>query len=301
MTARPNTERISVLAPAKINLCLQVGTKRPDGFHDLESLVVFAAHADVIVLERSSQISLAIEGPFAECLSAGEDNLVLRAARALAEHAKCAASVRIVLDKRIPVASGVGGGSADAAAALRGLARLWNLSIPADELMDVAASLGSDVPMCVASVPAWVEGRGERIAPLDPLPPLWLVLVNPLVGVPTGEVFRRLEYRTGAGMDDHPFGFADAAALLTFLRSATNDLQRPAIGIAPVIGAVLDALGNAPGVRLARMSGSGATCFGIVDDAESAKQCASALRLSHPDWWIVDTTLATPEFSAPRA
>jgi len=301
MTTQPDVDQIAVLAPSKINLSLHAGTKRSDGFHELESLVAFAAHADRLRLEPGDSISLLVKGPFARGLMAGDDNLVVRAARALAKHAKCEHGARIILDKRIPLASGVGGGSADAAAVLRGLVRLWDLKVEHVELMALAASLGSDVPMCVASVPAWVEGRGERILPLDAFPLLSLVLVNPMVEVSTGEVFRRLGHRTGVGLEERPFAFVDARSLLTYLHGVSNDLELPAIEVAPVIGVVLGALRQAPGVRLARMSGSGATCFAIVDDAAAARACASALRAGHPDWWVVETSLGTAGSAAPAA
>jgi len=266
------TNSVRVFAPAKINLFLHVGDKRADGFHPLESLAVFVDAGDTLTLERADELSLTIEGPFAEGLPVDTDNLVLKAASALN------ARGRIVLTKNLPVASGIGGGSADAAAALRGLNELYNLN--RTDLFEIAATLGSDVPVCVASKAAWMKGRGEILAQAT-VPPLSLVLVNPRLGVSTGEVFRTLGDRSGIGMlprwtDD----------LLPFLLKTTNDLETPARAIQPAIGDVLNALGKLPDVLLARMSGSGATCFGIFEDEASAANAARLLSVEHPGWWV---------------
>jgi 4-diphosphocytidyl-2-C-methyl-D-erythritol kinase len=190
---RPDVVRVA--APAKINLFLHVTRKRPDGYHDLQSLVAFADVGDVVTLERGPALSFAIDGPFAQGLEAEADNLVLRAARTLAERRPALAGARIRLTKNLPVASGIGGGSADAAAALRGLLALYGESLPKDELLALAASLGSDIPVCVASQTAWMEGRGEIVTPLPSLPPAHIVLVNPGISVATADVFRRLTIR----------------------------------------------------------------------------------------------------------
>jgi len=266
------TNSIRVFAPAKINLFLHVGDKRADGFHPLESLAVFVDVGDELTIERSSELSLSLDGPFAEGLQAESDNLVLGAARALN------ASGRITLTKNLPVASGIGGGSADAAAALRGLNELYGLN--RTDLETVAATLGSDVPVCVASKSAWMQGRGEILTPAAVLP-LAMVLVNPRVGVSTAEVFRTLKSRSGIGM-----GLTIKGDLLSFLKSTTNDLEAPARSIQPVIGEVLDALAAASNVQLARMSGSGATCFGIFKDSASAEIAAKVLSEAYPAWWV---------------
>lgn len=289
--------RIRIRAPAKINLCLHVGAKRPDGYHDLESLVVFAAFGDELLIERDRGFSLAIGGPFAEDLSRGDDNLVLKAARLLAARARADIGARFILTKRIPPASGVGGGSADAAAALRGLARLWNLRVSNDEMQTIAAVIGSDVPVCLDSKVAWMEGRGERVRSLRPLPGMSMILVNPKVQVSTAEVFRRLRQRRGTGFSPPPSSFAEAIDLVRYLQSTTNDLEPAAAQIAPVIGEVLEEIRRLPGVLLARMSGSGATCFGLMKDAESDRESIRGLRQRYRDWWVVETVLPPPQIA----
>lgn len=292
-------DRVVVHAPAKINLCLHVGTRRSDGYHDLESLVVFVETGDTLTLERAERLSLAITGPFAEALPVADDNLVLKAARLLAERMGCTAAAHILLTKRLPVASGIGGGSADAAATLRGLARLWQLDITTDELLEIAASLGADVPMCVASVAAWVEGRGERMSRVHGIPEIALVLANPMVAVSTAEVFAKLDRRTGVGRTQLPPIFNDVPAIVDFLRSTANDLQTPAVEIAPVIADVLKEMRRLPGVLFARMSGSGATCFGVFPDRQQAERAAADIQATHPGWWIAATGLASPELGKP--
>ena len=269
-------------APAKINLFLHAGEKRDDGFHALQSLAVFARIGDVLEFASADDLSLSITGPFAAGLSGGDDNLILRAARALAGDRGAA----IKLEKNLPVASGIGGGSADAAAALRGLRRLWNLSLDDSALAKIAASIGSDVPVCLASAPAWMEGRGEIVTALDALPSLSLLLVNPGVAVPTRAVFAALTKRSGTDLDLKSIKLHDTGELLALLDQTTNDLETPAITIQPVIGAVLAALRALPGSLLARMSGSGATCFAIFPDDDSCTQAAALLRARRPGWWI---------------
>jgi 4-diphosphocytidyl-2-C-methyl-D-erythritol kinase len=280
--------RISAFAPAKINLMLHVGDRRLDGFHALESLVVFADAGDMLNFEASDTLSLKVEGPFAMGLDGEGDNLVLRAARALAEYLGREATGAITLTKNLPVASGIGGGSADAAAALRGLARLWGADPYAEDLRSVAEALGSDVPVCVACRPAWMEGRGELLSPAKKMPTSQMVLVNPGVAVPTGRVFAGLRTRRGVSAIEHPVFERETWTLVEFLKETGNDLEAPALAIAPVIGEVLAALRAQPGAMLARMSGSGATCFALFgdDDAGAAPNAAQALKAAHPDWWI---------------
>lgn len=261
---------ITLKAPAKVNLFLHVGEKRADGYHALESLVVFAQAGDVLSVTPADTLSLAIDGPFAGGLST-TDNLVLKAARALGD-----GGAHITLTKNLPVASGIGGGSADAAAALRGLNQLWNLGHTDDALREIAATLGSDVPVCVASASAWMEGRGEILSPMV-VPSMAMLLVNPGVAVPTADVFCALKVRTGLG-----------ARHSTDLAGTTNDLEAPARAIQPAIGEVLDAIA-AQGPKLARMSGSGATCFGIFDSDDEASRAARALSEAHPGWWVQAT------------
>ncbi|GLS81730.1 4-diphosphocytidyl-2-C-methyl-D-erythritol kinase [Paracoccus marinus] len=263
-------------APAKINLALHVTGRRPDGYHLLDSLVVFTELGDRVTVAPGPP-SLRITGPFADDLPVTGDNLCLRAARSVG------ADAAITLYKALPVASGIGGGSADAAAVLRALGRR-----PA-----APEALGADVPVCLASVPARMRGLGEIVDPLPGVPALHLVLVNPRVPVSTPEVFRALRRRDNPGLPDLPAG-GDAALLVEWLKATRNDLQPPAIGLAPVIADALAALVDA-GAALARMSGSGATCFGIFPDAAAALRAAQSIAAVRPGWWIADTrTLPSP-------
>jgi len=273
---------VRVFAPAKINLFLHVGEKRSDGYHPLQSLAVFVHNVgDELVFRPASTLELKIIGPHGSQLSADSENLVLKAARAL--HANRGAE--IVLTKNLPVASGIGGGSADAAATLRGLKHLWNLDVDDTQLLDIAAQLGSDVPVCLKSEPAWMEGRGEILTPAVPMPDMAIVLVNPRVEVQTGKVFAALNTRHGTEMA-LPSGFSDAETLLAYLAQTGNDLEAPARSLAPVIGDMLDTLSMMQGARLARMSGSGATCFALFDNSKHARNAMHALREAHPAWWV---------------
>jgi 4-diphosphocytidyl-2-C-methyl-D-erythritol kinase len=280
-------------APAKINLFLHVGERRGDGFHPLQSLAVFTELGDRLTAEPADELSLAVDGPFAAMLSDESDNLVLKAARALAAKSGHAPTVKLSLTKNLPVASGIGGGSADAAAALRALSSLWGLTLDDAALGAIAAELGSDVPVCLASEPRWMEGRGEILSPIASLPRLTLLLVNPNVAVPTREVFAALEKRSFADRKLPPGRFRDIADLLRFLDASKNDLEEPARRIQPTIGAVLGTLAALPGALFSRMSGSGATCFALFPDDESCRRGAAMLSAAHKDWWIAPT--AVPE------
>jgi 4-diphosphocytidyl-2-C-methyl-D-erythritol kinase len=292
---------ITVLAPAKINLFLHVGERRDDDYHSLESLVVFAETADRLEFAPANAISLSVEGPFGRALAREKDNLVLKAARLVqSELGQSQAGARITLQKNLPVASGIGGGSADAAATLRGLDRLWELGTPEAVLLDLAARIGSDVPACLLSRPCWMEGRGERVKKLPALPQFPLVLVNPGVPVPTGPVFANLNARTGVGAilpPEHPV--ANLWDLLAYLADAGNDLEAPAAHLAPVIDDVLAALDREPGCALAQMSGSGATCFGLFHQEQFALGAAERIAQDHPDWWVRVTRLAAPDIGTP--
>jgi 4-diphosphocytidyl-2-C-methyl-D-erythritol kinase len=292
-------KRVVVAAPAKINLFLHVGNRRADGYHDLESLVAFAAIGDVVTIESDDGISLTVTGPFAHLLGTDEDNLALRAARLLAAETKNGIGARISLTKNLPVASGIGGGSADAAATLRGLVRLWQISLPANELQEIAESLGADVPVCLQSAPAWMEGKGERLVSLPPLPSLHLLLVNSGVSVPTGPVFDSLRERRGTGLVSPASPFEGVAALLRFLQQTTNDLEKPARAIAPEIGNVLETLLEQQGAQFARMSGSGATCFAIFDSEPELTKAAAQIAADHPNWWIRETKFVPESFAEP--
>ena len=271
---------ITEAAPAKLNLALHVTGRRDDGYHLLDSLVAFAGVGDVVTLEPGP-LSLRIEGPFAQGLPVG-DNLCLRAARLIG------ADAAITLTKILPVASGVGGGSADAAAVLRGLARMGH-ALPAG-----TERLGADVPVCLVSAPARMQGVGEIVTPLPPLPQMSLVLVNPGVALSTPQVFTAMERRDNPGLPPIPI-FDGFAGLVTWLADTRNDLEPAALSIAPVIGQVLDGL-RATGAAFARMSGSGATCFGLYDTPEGARIAATALK--QHGWWATATELAP--LPAPR-
>lgn len=264
-------------APAKLNLALHVTGRRADGYHLLDSLVCFAAMGDRIEL-APGPLSLAIHGPFAGGLAVADDNLCLRAARL------AGAEVAIRLTKNLPVSSGIGGGSADAAAVLRGLARMGH-PLPAQP-----EALGADVPVCLASDTARMQGIGEVLSPVPPLPRFWMVLVNPGVALSTPQVFAGLERRDNPALPPLP-RLPDLAALTGWLSLTRNDLEPAAIARAPVIASVLDAL-RAEGAAFARMSGSGATCFGLFDGAGQAQ--AAAASLARHGWWSVATELASP-------
>ena len=283
---------VTEAAPAKVNLFLHVGMRRADGFHPLQSLAVFTAMGDVLRADAAQRLSLTIDGPFAAGLAAEDDNLVLRAARALAAEAGTLAGAALTLTKNLPVASGIGGGSADAAAALRALKALWRTETEESILLEIAATLGSDVPVCVPVHAAYMEGRGEILTPVR-LPRLPMLLVNPGVAVPTKDVFAALKTRSGADLALPRDGFEDAGALLHFLETTCNDLEEPARRIQPVIGNVLDALASLPGAVMARMSGSGATCFALFADNDACARGAETLKTAHPGWWAAPThTLA---------
>ncbi len=282
--AGPAGPALAEPARAKVNLHLHVLGRRGDGLHVLDSLVVFPELGDRLEAERSHGLSLTIEGPFADQLSAGGDNLVLRAAEALRRRAsgrRPGAALR--LEKALPVAGGIGGGSADAAAALRLLNRLWRIGLPTRELARIGLALGADLPVCVgAPRPAMMGGVGEALAPAPRLPGFWLALANPGVQVSTAEVFRRLKVREGRPAQP-PAGFADPAALAEWLRRQSNMLEAPALEVAPAVGRVLEALRRAPECLLARMSGSGGTCFGMF--AEEAPAIAAAEALREAGFW----------------
>jgi 4-diphosphocytidyl-2-C-methyl-D-erythritol kinase len=275
----------AIKARAKVNLFLHVGEKREDGFHPLQSLAVFADFGDRLSAEDADDLSLVLEGPFAAGLE-GNDNLVLRAARTLAERAGRPAQAKITLTKNLPLASGVGGGSADAAAALRLLSNLWQLKYDEKVLRDIGATLGSDVPVCVRSQPAFMEGRGEILSPVTSLPQLPLLLVNPRVAIPTKDIFAALGERRGVGMKLPSGGFSDLADLLRFLEMTNNDLEAPAKAREPAIDDVLNALRRMPGALFTRMSGSGATCFALMPDDGGAARAAALLKEKYPNWWV---------------
>lgn len=272
-------------APAKINLTLHVTGQRADGYHLLDSLVAFADVGDTITAREADGLSLTVAGPCGGVLSAGPDNLVLRAA-ALFPPGRGAA---LTLDKRLPVASGIGGGSADAAATLRALAALWQVPLPAGAAV---LGLGADVPACLMGRSLRMSGVGEAVHPLGQLlPTAALVLANPGVALSTPAVFAALGRRDNAPMPRDLPRLRDLTEMAAFLAMMRNDLEEPAQRLAPVIAQVKAALSAQPGCRIARMSGSGATCFGLFADPLAASAAASAIRVAEPGWWVAAAPL----------
>ena len=269
------------IARAKVNLYLRVTGRRADGYHLLDSLAVFADAKDIVTAGHAEELTLDIRGGEAVALTAEPDNLVLRAARALAEATGRAPKAAITLTKLLPVASGIGGGSADAAAALRVLDALWETGLDAAALEAIAAQLGADVPVCIASRPARMMGVGEILSAAPELPACGLLLANPRIALPTPQVFRarRGEFSPPAEM---PERLADAVALADWLRPLGNDLQDAALSLCAAIAEVLSAIAAQPGCLLARMSGSGATCFGLFATPAQAQAAAKALPAA---WW----------------
>lgn len=267
-------------ARAKLNLALHVRSRRADGYHELETLFAFVEHGDRVRVAPAAELTLTLAGPYAGALAGEGDNLVLRAARRFAE-AFGGGPWAIELEKNLPVASGIGGGSADAAATLRALARLAGLDVHDARLFAIADALGSDVPACLLGKTALGRGRGELLEPVEGMPGTPTLLVNPGVAVSTAEVFAGWD-----GLDRGPIG---KGTLVDIARAGRNDLEAPARSVAPVIGDVLDALEHQPGVLLARMSGSGATCFALFESAEARAAAAAAMP---GGWWCAETSLA---------
>jgi 4-diphosphocytidyl-2-C-methyl-D-erythritol kinase len=285
---------------AKVNLSLRVVGRRADGYHDLESVVAFADCADRLTLEPGGELRLATTGPLAAACGETSDNLVFKAAKLLADAVPNLKLGAFALDKVLPVAAGIGGGSADAAAALRLLARLNNLSLDDPRLQEVALATGADVPVCLFSRACDMTGVGEQLLPLA-LPSMPCVMVNPRVPVATKDVFRELGLRNGellVGATDvlespaWPEQGGSIADWVEVLETVANDLEAPALRIEPVIGDVLGALRSSAGVKLARMSGSGATCFAIYGASAEAHAAAETIRRDHPGWWVHAGTLS---------
>ena len=286
-------------APAKINLTLRVLGRRADGYHELESLVAFAGVGDALTFAPGGALTLAVSGPTAQAVGDNADNLVLKAARALAGRIAGLTLGGFVLSKRLPVAAGLGGGSADAAAALRLLARANGVALDDPRLMQAAQATGSDVPVCLDPKPRLMRGVGDVLsAPLD-LPRLFTVLVNPGVAVSTRDVFAALNLASvpasGGASSPTPLvseGWGgEPTAFVAALARERNDLEAPAIELEPAIANVLAVLQALPGCRLARMSGSGATCFGLFPTNAAAAAAARTLRVGYPQWWVRATVL----------
>lgn len=276
---------ITELAPAKINLALHVRRRREDGYHELETLFAFLRGGDVIRIDAADAPSFTLTGPFGPTLAAeaSDDNLVTRAAARFANRFGIAQPVAIELEKHLPIASGIGGGSADAAATLRALARLNDIDPHASELFEIAATLGADVPACLLGKSAVGEGVGDRLQAVVGVEDAPVLLVNPRVAVSTGAVFEAWD-----GIDR---GAMPEGSLIDRAIAGRNDLEPPARVIAPVIGDVVAALSEGQGVVLARMSGSGATCFALYDSLQARDEAAARIAAAHPDWWQMASTL----------
>jgi 4-diphosphocytidyl-2-C-methyl-D-erythritol kinase len=272
-------------APAKINLALHVLGRRSDGYHELDSIVAFATVADRLTFADADEWRLDITGHFSAELSRTADNLVLQAALAFADaFPSLSRQYHITIEKNLPVAAGIGGGSADAAACLRALARLAG-GADAERLRAIAAGLGADVPVCLLGKACRMRGVGDHLDPLGEIAPMPAVLVNPRQPVATAEVFARLALEPG----DTAFEGLVAGADLASYR---NDLTGPALAVAPVIGEVMQALQGAPDLHFARMSGSGATCFGIFSSSGEAEAAALEIMRAHPEWWVMPTIIS---------
>ena len=275
-------------AHAKINLALHIIGRRPDGYHELDSIVAFADVADVLTLAPAAKVSISLSGPFASDLPLGDENIILTAWHLLASFAgeknTPFSPVKFHLEKNLPVASGIGGGSADAAAALRGLIQYFKTSISSRDLDDLALQLGADVPICLRQKTNRMRGIGEIIEPIDINLPSGIVLVNPRIPATTSNVFEALGLAPGQS-------FGTPIGDLNNIRSWHNDLTAPAIKIVPEIASVLESLNSQPGISCARMSGSGATCFGLAKNSGQAERAATNIKTRHPDWWIVATSL----------
>jgi 4-diphosphocytidyl-2-C-methyl-D-erythritol kinase len=277
-------ETFQEVAPAKLNLALHVRARRADGYHELETLFVFARDGDSIAVSRAEETRLTVTGPFGDAIGPAADNLVIRAEAAFRDAFGIVEGHSIALDKRLPVASGIGGGSADAAATLRALARCHGIAPEDARLMTIAAALGADVPACLVGRPTFGTGRGDSLIPIAGLGDCPVLLVNPLVAVSTGAVFARWD-----GIDRG--GIAEGDTLARAL-AGRNDLQPPATAVAPAIGEVLTILSAQGDVTLARMSGSGATCFALFRDIAARDAADAVVAAARPDWWRLASTIA---------
>ncbi len=282
-------------APAKINLTLHVVRRRVDGFHDLESLVVFAGVADILTLDPAAPLGLDVSGPTAAASGDTEGNLVMKASRALAERVPGLRLGGFRLVKRLPVGAGIGGGSSDAAAALRLLAQSNGLDLDDDRVQAAARATGSDVPVCVHPRSRMMTGTGDRLGKPLMARPLYAVLANPGIHVPTPSVFARMGFEPGEARDlgDHavPHDGLSHDGFLALVKGGRNDMEAAALSLAPEIGDAIDALTATKGHRLVRMSGSGSTCFALYDDRRHASAAATLLSGARPDWWIRATAL----------
>ncbi len=264
---------VTAFAPAKVNLALHVVGRRADGYHLLDSLVVFAEIGDTVTARTAESLSMTVSGPNAEGVPVDASNLMMKAARLLDP----SRGATLHLEKRLPPASGIGGGSSDASATLRALSVLWDMPEPSPQ---TTLPLGADLPVCMVGAPTRMEGIGDVLTPVSGLPPLHMVLANPRVGVATPDVFKRLRSRDNPGLDPVP-----ASGFVDWLSAQRNDLEAPAVEALPQIADGLAALRATDGCLLARMSGSGATCFGLYETAAEAEVAVASFRVAHPRWW----------------
>lgn len=274
---------------AKINLSLVVKGRRPDGYHELQSLVVFADMGDGLTLEPAPGLSLDVQGPFAQGLEGEDNNLILKAVRLFDDSYGVKTAAHVTLEKNLPISSGIGGGSADAAATLRLLGQFHQLDVAPHTIAALALCIGADVPVCLGTVPAMMWGKGELMRRLDTLPDFWMVLANPAIALSTAAVFGALDAKPLVEKEAGPAA-PDATTLddlIVWLEAHPNDLEAAAASIAPAIHDVLAALRATAGCKLARMSGSGATCFGLYGSEAEARRTEAALRVMHPDWWVM--------------
>lgn len=277
---------VTLETAAKVNLYLHVCGRRPDGYHELDSLVVFAKTGDVLQFEEADGLSLQVTGPMADYLDGADaDNLVLKAAQGLRQLCGLSRGAKITLEKCLPVAAGIGGGSGDAAATLKGLCQLWHVFPDPVGLEKLALSLGADVPICLKEHANHVGGIGEVITPLAPLPDCWMLLVNPMMALSTPAVFkaRQSEFTVPAPMIGEYKILDD---VICELKARSNDLMAPAISLCKEIADVLDVIEEMPGCLLSRMSGSGATCFGLFETQQEAESAKEALEKARAEWWV---------------
>ena len=276
---------LSSVAQAKLNLYLHITGKRDDGYHLLDSLVVFTEFGDRITVEASDDLSLTITGEFATGLPT-QDNIVMKAAHALREKCGVSTGAKLAIEKLIPVGAGLGGGSSDAAAAMLLLNELWQTGLDKEQLAEIGLPLGADVPMCVHQAPCMVSGIGEVIAPTPELPAFHLLLVNPRQEVLTAEVYRNFQLSERHQPADEMAGYA---SLMEWLSAQRNDLQQPATTLCPIIQEVLVAIKETQDCTLTRMCGSGATCFGLYESQQNCIEASKRITSAHPDWWVQST------------
>jgi 4-diphosphocytidyl-2-C-methyl-D-erythritol kinase len=280
----PTRKMIKVTAHAKVNLTLHVVGQRANGYHELQSLVCLTEFGDQIHLSPAADFSFQVIGPNASGIPVDESNLVVQAAKFMAQKHSKSLDCHIILEKNLPMASGIGGGSSDAAAVMRALSQYFSVPLPnVDELM----TLGADIPVCMTTGLTLMEGAGEDVTQLSAAPNWGVVLVNPNVGVSTPAVFNALNSKRNLPMQD----VAENCVDIAWLGDQRNDLEPPAMAIVPEVGAVVDAISAAPHCQMARMSGSGATCFGVFADIKHANAAAERLQRAHPDWWVVSTKI----------